>query len=313
MKNHIVLLILFLSLPLIGQKHLQEFLPEVIGEIPDVRDFSMTQDGNSCYFTVQSAILPRSIIVGISKKEGKWGSPYIMPFSGQYSDLEPFLSSDGQRIYFASNRPKVNDIDGKPDFDIWYVDKVGEDKWSEPVNLGTPVNSEGNEFYPAITDSGNIYFTLIDPAVGPADDIYVSIKSDTGYVKPVAISGGVNTEGAEFNAYVHTDESFIIFSGWQRADGQGRGDMYISFQESGVWSQAVNVGDAVNSAGMEYCPFYHEASGRIFFTSRRGTGFDIPDKFDSFDALMDLLDNNAIKSTIYSVDFKDRLETLKGG
>ncbi len=308
MKNHLLILAIFLSFPLLSQDSPQAFLPEKMGEIPDVRDFTMTSDGSNCYFTVQSAILPRSIIVGIHKVDGNWGSPYILPFSGKHSDLEPFLSSDGHRMYFASNRPKENDLDGKPDFDIWYVDKDRSEKWSEPVNLGTPVNSEGNEFYPAITDSGNIYFTLIDPSVGPADDIYVSIKSDTGYVAPVAIVGGVNTEGAEFNAYVHQDESFIIFSGWQRADGQGRGDLYISFNEGGKWSTAVNVGRDINSVGMEYCPFYHEASGKLYFTSRRGTDFDLPDQFDSFDKLMELLNNNAIKSSIYSMDFSDKVE-----
>src|ERR1044071_3447709 len=38
-------------------------------------------------------------------EKGKWKTPEIAPFSGQYSDADPFITADGKQFYFISNRP----------------------------------------------------------------------------------------------------------------------------------------------------------------------------------------------------------------
>ena len=53
----------------------------------------------------------------------------------------PFLSDDGNRLYFASKGH-----DGMGGYDIFYSDREGE-IWSEPVNMGTPINSPANDIY----------------------------------------------------------------------------------------------------------------------------------------------------------------------
>ena len=40
-----------------------------------------------------------------------------------------------------------------------------DDNWSEPRNLGAPINSEHNEFYLSIGNSKNMYFTSDRPSV----------------------------------------------------------------------------------------------------------------------------------------------------
>ncbi|WP_321538323.1 hypothetical protein [Flavobacterium piscinae] len=46
----------------------------------------------------------------------------MVSFTGKYKDLEPFLSTDGLKLYFASNRPLTESGEPK-DFDIWYVER----------------------------------------------------------------------------------------------------------------------------------------------------------------------------------------------
>lgn len=109
--------------------------------------------------------------------------------------------------------------------------------WSEPMNLGAPINTEHNEFYPAISMSKNLYFTSDRPSAIGKDDIFLSEWNSGTYNDVTSLSASINTEGYEFNSYIAPDESFIIFSGYNRKDGLGSGDLYISFKNTdGSWS-----------------------------------------------------------------------------
>lgn len=85
-------------------------------------------------------------------KSGKWDLSELPFNNDDYSVAHPTLSKDGKRMYFASNMP--GSIGG---MDIFYVDKKG-DSWSEPQNMGKPVNTEGNEIFPFLTPEGTLFF-----------------------------------------------------------------------------------------------------------------------------------------------------------
>ena len=111
----------------------------------------------------------------IIKENGIWKAPEISHFSGQYTDLEPFLSPDNLRLYFASNRPISEDSTNIKDIDIWYVDRKSIDsEWSQPKNIGAPINTDADEFYPAVATNGNLYFTSIKKELDSEDDIFLS-------------------------------------------------------------------------------------------------------------------------------------------
>ncbi|MBK7816783.1 MAG: PD40 domain-containing protein [Sphingobacteriaceae bacterium] len=116
----------------------------------NVRDFAMNKWGTEVYFSVQSAGSEISAIVWSKKKKGKWSAPEVISFSGKFNDLEPFLSLDNTRLYFVSNRPLSKTGTQTKDFDIWYCERNPAGNWGEPRNLGAPVNSSENEFYPSL-------------------------------------------------------------------------------------------------------------------------------------------------------------------
>jgi Tol biopolymer transport system component len=119
------------------------------------RDFALSPDGNEMFYTLQApqAGVFQTIIYRVKEAPGKWSAPAIAPFAGNYSDLEPAFSPDGKKLFFASNRP-VSGTKMK-DFDIWVVEKKNG-RWGVPQNIGSPVNTEADEFYPSITNSGNL-------------------------------------------------------------------------------------------------------------------------------------------------------------
>src|SRR5690606_9645367 len=82
-----------------------ELVSETLNQFGNVRDFSISQNEDEMYFTIQSPMQEISQIAYMKKVKDKWSEPQLMPFSDQYSDLEPFLSPDQTRLYFASNRP----------------------------------------------------------------------------------------------------------------------------------------------------------------------------------------------------------------
>lgn len=278
----------------------------LLNDYPNVRDFTISQNGKEAYFSAQSPLGELSVIMRIKNIDDRWTNPELASFSGKYMDLEPFLSSDGLRIYFASNRPLEGII--VKDFDIWYVERANKNSdWSAPVNLGPPVNTEHNEFYPSLSTNKNLYFTSDPPDSKGKDDIYFSPWQDGKYAKPISLSDSINSTGYEFNAFIAPDESFLLFSGYNREDGQGSGDLYISYhKKDNSWSQAKNLGTAINSKHMDFCPFVNVVTKKMYFTSKRSVLSTPEEGFNSSAEFLDHVSSyeNGL-SRIYVVPFMD--------
>lgn len=273
--NHLIMKKLLLICVLItGQlfsqdNYVESFLPEIFSQFPSVRDISISQNQDEIYFSAQSFFGELSTIVVIKKVKNKWSEPKITSFSGQFHDLEPFLSPDGLKLYFASNRPVSIDNSEPKDYDIWFVERSSKSaEWSVPKNIGAPINTEKNEFYPAVSSNGNLYFTSDWDSSKGKDDIFFSNFENGEYTTPISLSTGINSDGYEFNSFISPDENILVFSGYNRKDGKGSGDLYISFKDGVNWSIATNLSN-FNSKHMDYCPFIDFQSNTIYFTSKR--------------------------------------------
>lgn len=130
---------------------------------------SLSADGNTIYFSSESfkekggfekdksinAKLGQVNLYKATMSNGKWSNITQLPFnSNTYSTGNPALSKDGKTLYFASNRP--GSIGGT---DIWKVAVKEDGTYGEPENLGSKVNTEGEENFPFITeDNKTLYF-----------------------------------------------------------------------------------------------------------------------------------------------------------
>ncbi|KAA1244383.1 PD40 domain-containing protein [Aquimarina sp. RZ0] len=266
---------------------IQPVLPEIISQFPNVRDFTISPTQDEVYFTAQGYLGELSTIIKVVKKEKQWSSPQVAPFSGQYRDLEAMFSPDGLKLFFVSNRPKSPTTQEPKDHDIWYIERTNiSSDWSAPMNIGTPINTDGDEFYPSIAKNGNIYYTSTASISKGKDDILVSIRKNETYNEPISLQETINTEGYEYNSYIAPDESFLIFGGYKRKDGLGSGDLYISRKSTnGNWSDAENLTN-LNSDKMDYCPYYDVNTNTLYFTSKRS---DIKDTYTHNRNLEELL------------------------
>lgn len=275
-----VLIIVNASFSQTGSSGVQPFLPEITSQFPNLRDVAISPSHDEIYFTMQSILNELSEIVVVKKKKNSWSKPEIAVFSGRFNDLEPAFSPDGLKLFFVSNRPVDSKSDSAKDFDIWYVERSSaQSPWSDPIRLDTIINTCDNQFYPSLAISGNLYFTCDAGATKGKDDIFVSKWIDGKYQTPVSMSDSINSPGYEFNAYVAPDESFLLYTCYNRAGGLGSGDLYISYNRGNDgWTASKNLDEKINSRQMDYCPFVDIPSKTLYFTSRRST---VPSQFNS--------------------------------
>ncbi len=274
------------------------------------RDFALSADGKEIYFTISTPHSTfQTIVYSKQLSDTKWTTPEIVSFAGRYSDLEPSFSSDGQTLYFASNRPLSGDA--IKDFDIWKVQRTATG-WGEPINLGSPVNTPSDEFYPSIASNGNLYYTATYKEGPGREDIYMSVLKDMGYQKPVALDTTINSKFYEFNAFVDPDEQYILFTSYGRKDEKGGGDLYMSLKDKhGRWQQAQRV-TALNSAQLDYCPYVSPDGKSLFFTSNRHTleaSFTNPTSYTAIRQEWSNLLNGT--GNIYWIDFREVLAQFK--
>lgn len=187
------------------------------------------------------------------------------PDTDPHSDI--FINSDGDLMLFSSLMQE-NTLDTVSDWNIWKSQRRAG-KWQEAVPF-FDTNIAGNQFYPWLTDSGNLYFAKTPHGSGNSD-LYVSEFSNGSYDKPKPLPYHINSEKLEGDAYVAPDESYLIFAGFERGQNLGKSDLFISFNTNGQWSTPVWLGADINSEGYDGSPFVTKDGNYLIFTSSRGS------------------------------------------
>lgn len=245
------------------------FLPGIVSTGLDELNAAFSPDGGELYYSINAPENGLGAIVVSQRRGGSWSSPQMAPFSGRYSDYDPFFSADGSRLFFISNRP-ATPTDSTSDYDIWVVDRR-DDGWSVPVNVGAPVNTERNEYYPAVAGDGTLYFSAVREGGQGSYDVYRARWANGAYDEPENLGPGVNARGAEIDTYVSPDQRFVVFAAYGRRDGPGRGDLYISHRKpDGTFGPAELLGHGINSSAREYCPIGSPDGTYFYWTSKRG-------------------------------------------
>ena len=278
------------------------FAPGVISTADFESHPAFTPDGKTLYFLKDAPNFSFWTIVVSRFERGTWQSPTVAPWSGRYRDADPFITADGQRFFFISDRP----VDGNPreDLDIWMMQREG-DSWGEPRHLDAPVNSGGNEWFPTIASDGTLYFGSDREGGLGRTDIYRCRFVEGKYLPAENLGESINSKFDEFEPMIAPDQSFLIFMASGRPDGKGSGDLYVSLFRDEKWQTARNLGEPINSRALEISPKLSPDGRWLFFTSSRGAFTGKPfDKQMTTDDLMRILrgPGNGL-GDIYQIDF----------
>jgi len=167
------------------------------------------------------------------KTGGTWSDPVALPFNtNEFDDCHPAISIDGDKLFFASNRPG-----GLGGMDLYVAYRVGE-SWSEPVNLGPNVNTKGNEVFPFVHADNTLYFASSSGPGGKGgfDLYYTTPTGSNEWSKPVNLGEPFNTSGDDFGLIVDLDKINGYYS-TNGAGGAGGDEIQSFYVENGNLDQ----------------------------------------------------------------------------
>lgn len=153
-----------------------------------------TQDGKHIILSMStvSGSNEQDLFVTHLKEDGKWTKPISLGASinGKETDEHsPFMASDGKTLYYSSDREG-----GLGSNDIWMVKREDETwtKWTEPVNLGSDVNTDGWDAYYTIDAQGKYAYKASDKnSKGKEDIVRIQLKEEVQPDPVILITGKV--------------------------------------------------------------------------------------------------------------------------
>lgn len=191
-------------------------------------------------------------------------------------DLEyfPSLTIDGSKMIFT--RRVASDED-------FYESDFINGKWSKAKPLGGKVNTNLNEGAQNISQDGQLLiFTGCNYPEGQGScDLYFSIRTNNGWSEPQNLGPIVNTDFWESSPSLSPDKRDLYFAS-SMSGGFGGRDIWVTHRlPTGKWSRPENLGEAVNTAGDESCPFMHADNETLYFNSNGHPGYGMTDLFFS--------------------------------
>ncbi len=245
---------------------------------------SITADGEMLSTTV--LVPPKNgyntqedIFVSRKSENGEWSKsePMSTAINTMNNEGAQTFSADGRYMFFVSCS---NNSNYTGSCDIYYSIRQGN-RWSRPINLGHPANSEYWESNPVMSASGDkIYFTSNRPGGEGGRDLWVTdvVILNNGILqcsKPKPLGRPINTEHEEWAPYIHSDGETLYFSS-NGHGGLGRNDIFVSRNIKGKWTFPMNMGYPINTHGDESGLTVSGDGTKAYFAS---------DKLDSTDNL----------------------------
>jgi outer membrane protein OmpA-like peptidoglycan-associated protein/tetratricopeptide (TPR) repeat protein len=130
----------------------------------------------------------------------------------------PAVSPDGQWLYFSSNMPG-----GMGGYDIWRV-RLTTSGVGGVENVGSPINTPGDEFFPTFRPNGDLYFSSDGHEGMGGLDIYIARQQGNGYT--ISHPGfPLNSQGDDFGMTFEGMKNQGFFSS-NRGDGKGWDHIY---------------------------------------------------------------------------------------
>ncbi len=210
-----------------------------------------TNDGQWVAFTRNNFIdgtrmMPSSgmelnLFVAQAKPDGDWETPLAFPHNGtDFSTGYPCFSADGKSLYFASDRPG-----GYGGFDIYVSYRVGNN-WSAPENVGSAVNTLGNEITP-FYDGSSLFFASDYQKGYGGFDIFRAEDSNGRWATVYHGGAGLNSSNDDYG-FIYDGARNIGYIVSNRPGGKGSEDIYRIVKESE--SVVIKVTDALTGAAI---------------------------------------------------------------
>lgn len=198
-----------------------------------VVDFTLGPDGKTLYFASSGPVkegAPAGNGNNLWKAEmtgDGWSEPLPLGslFNTGKHESYPSLAANGTLYFFRRVSQERSDI---------YLSRRVNGKYTEPVNLGAPVNTKFHEWdaYVAL-DESYLVICSTKPSGYGKDDLYISYsKKDGSWTTPIHMGAEFNSPGWENRPYVTMDGKYFFFTSTKKppkgagAGNAGSNDIY---------------------------------------------------------------------------------------
>lgn len=247
----------------------------------------ITVDGETFLFTrrVPSEVLPgkeQEDFYIAARSDTGWlmSRPIGEPINTEWNEGAPTLSPDGQFLFFTAcanmMREYGPDRDGYGSCDLFVCRRLGNG-WSDPVNIGSPINTANWESQPSFSSDGQtLYFIRGGRSRQNSEDqdIYTScLQKDGKWSTPHRLPDIINSKGKEESVFIHPDGHTLYFSS-DGHPGMGGLDIFVSrLQPNGEWSEPENLGYPINTNKDENSLLVSGDGKWGYFASDRSGGY----------------------------------------
>ncbi|HFB99534.1 MAG TPA: tetratricopeptide repeat protein [Phaeodactylibacter sp.] len=162
---------------------------------------------------IYKATLQKDDVIKVTRLEGHLNS--------HEWDSQPSISCDGTKMFFASTREG-----GHGGGDIYLSSLLPNGEWGVATNLGSVVNTEGDEEAPFIANDGKTLYFSSNGHPGQGDgDLFISRFENGQWTTPINLGYPINSTGKEIGMYVQGNGKTAYFAS-ERIGGTGGLDIY---------------------------------------------------------------------------------------
>ncbi len=184
---------------------------------------NVSADGKQLYYTRCKYDKTKPMgaeIVTSARSGGRWGEPTIVKI-GEDSTIvaHPAISPEGDVLYFVSDRE--GGYGGK---DIWKSTNT-DGGWGEPENLGSAINTPGDEMFPYVRNDGSLYFSSNTQIGFGGLDIFKAYIDEEGRWQVSNMGKPINSEADDFGITFKGKDEEGIFSS-SRGSSKGIDNLY---------------------------------------------------------------------------------------
>ncbi len=216
---------------------------------PDNQEVFITRNGFKHGMPKYSEKKENHFMLYTAKRTEKgWEEMKELPFnSKEYSCGHPSISADNRILYFASDMPG-----GYGGSDIYYSER-NNDGWSAPVNMGQDINTEGDEMFPYISSTDELYFVSNGHLGLGGLDIFLAEKNGDNTYTIVNMGYPLNSSSDDFSFYLAQSEQDGYFAS-NREGGKGDDDIYKFTMLEKPTSSISFIGTTVKKVSGEVLP-----------------------------------------------------------
>ena len=201
-----------------------------------------------------------------------------------YSELRPYITSDGSRLFWVKHYNPENINPNAQD--IWYSDfNTKTNKWEKSKNMGPPFNNKSNNALISVSPDNNMYILnkrYLGTEYCRSGSISVSYNRNGNWTYPESQTIWNYKNEDEYEDFFLSTNGTELLMSIDDGESYGGRDIYVSSRISdNSWSQPLNLGSQLNTVGDDFGMFLASDNKTLFFSSNGHIGYGSSDIFMS--------------------------------